>query len=960
MTYDYDNSTVRIIDKTNSTPTGITEGGLINGDLLGPEFVARITEKTGDGLIPSAVLSLYIQVDGKFVRAAPILIDKDAPDKYLIEIEMKQIGKTSELQRYRLSTPTFTDDPDLGEIMQVPLESIAFNALKETRCGLNDELVTPKERVINILTYNNGQGGSQNITLAFNFSDIDIPDNESLQFDYKPTSPKPIAHLLDDVISRIEEAGPLGGVFKNFFYHTFANPAATNVVQIFFQEFGKNNSGVIINPDNPQEGSPNDKTLLTSNKKRKKIALVKFGNRSGSLPMEHARFASSFIHASNRSEWVSNKPYLAGDVVKFTSAVISPNIIRFFTATNDVTSITNPNVDNTNWFEDFTIIPPFSGNTFYEVNEVVTFITGGAINYFFANTANGPSPVTPNLSANWTFTQTGRPETRAAAFVTYTPFTNNLNVARINLADNANPPTGYQGYAVDWNYERILNDIPDYTNRFRIVTGKSVRYIVNTPPTGRELFDGFRVLVGLTPTGEFAGHTNQIAEFVRDVFQGISPHWEFSDNPILNDFIPLVHLSGNAIKFDGANWVNAWSIADNGKPAPVHLVRSMRLVKGSSGIPGQAIEQRFDWRDALEGGEDNNKTSRGAWYHSFYPTPIADALGINLGALYGGNGTNFPSNPRINHINLNQNTKGLIGYNRGLDSEDMGRITAHSFKPRIGIWRTTDETEKSKGKKNIPMIYWRKDSNSRYFFKEYIIPENNEFTTIDISLPPFGPTDLYYNRIDELVQVLGFTLPFDFFIKEKEFSGVRYEFRRNDSWGTFMKAAYNDTGMYAACYNNFVTRFIEQGTQLIPDLLEFLNDVATLQPLDSFNTANANIDHVNLAIDEYYYVKEGYAIFPLTPVDDPRTDFIQMQEEVDYLTARAKAESRVIRNDFYPNERHVGVGGNLDIQYGQQITETGSRVPGGTLTSVVSYKENIFDNKGFNANLFLIRKFTIT
>lgn len=958
MTYNFGDSLIQLIDKTQSTPMGITEGGLIDGDLK--PFYARLTEKEGDGLVPSAVLSLYIELDGKFVRTAPILIDKDAPDKYLIQIEMKQDGKASELQRYRLSTPSFTDDPDLGEIMQIPLESIAYNALKETRCALNDELVTPQQRVVNVLTFNNGQGGLQNVTLAFDLVDIDIPNNDSLQFDYKPTSPKPIGELLDNVIDRIEQAGPLGGVFKNFFYHTFADPTSTNIVNIFFQEFGLIDSGVIIDPDNDQDASPNDKALMTSNKKRKKISLVKFGLRSGSLRMEHTRFASSFIHASNRSEWVPSQPYLEGDVVKLTDNSISPNIIRFFTASFDITSTTTPDEDNPNWFEDFTVIPAFSANAFYTVNEVVTFETGGATNYFFANTANGPSTTTPNFSANWTPTQFARPASRYAGFTTYTPFTNDLDNSKRNLAAIDSPPSGYVGYALDWNYERILNDIPDYTNRFKIVTGKSIRRITNDPGTGRELYDGFRVLVGTSPTGDFIGHANQIAEFVRDLFQGISPHWEFSDNPIVNDTIPLNHQTGNALRFNGTIWVTAWTIADNIRPAPVHLVRSMQLVKGSSGIPGQAVEQRFDWKDSLEFGEDNNRTSRGAWYHDLYPKPISDSTSTNLGGTYGGDGTNFPNNPRIDHINLNRNRKGLIGYNRGLDSEDMGRITEHSFKTKLGIFRSSDNSEKSKGKKNIPMVYWRKDSNSRFFFKDFSIPENNEFFTVDVKLPPFGPTNLYFNRIDELTEVYGFTLPYDFFIQEKEFSGVKYEFRRNDSWGYFMKGSYNDVGLYTGSYKNFIDRYIEAGTQLIPDILEFINDIATGQDVGAFVTAAASIDHTTLTTDEEYYVKEGYAIFPTDPVDDPRTDWIQMQEETDYLTARAKGNANVIKNDFYPNERHVAIGTNLDIQYGQEVTETGSRVPGGSLTSVVSYKEEIYDNKGTNTRLFLVRKFVIT
>jgi len=219
---------------------------------------------------------------------------------------------------------------------------------------------------------------------------------------------------------------------------------------------------------------------------------------------------------------------------------------------------------------------------------------------------------------------------------------------------------------------------------------------------------------------------------------------------------------------------------------------------------------------------------------------------------------------------------------------------------------------------------------------------------------------LYFNRIDELTEIYGYTLPYDFFIQEKEFSGVKYEFRKNDSWGYFMKASYNDIGMYTGCYQNFIDRYIEAGTQIFGDTLEFLEDLVTGQDLGAFVTTAASIDHTTLTTDEEYYVKEGYAIFPTDPVFEPRIDFIQMQEETDYLTARAKANSRIIKNDFYPNERHVAVGTNLDIKYGQEVTETGSRVPGGSLTSVVSYLEEVYDNKGTNTRLFLVRKFVIT
>ncbi len=965
MTWDFDTSVIKLIDKTNSTPTGITDG-LTDGNLLDPEYFARLTQKKGDGLVPSAILDLYIPADGQFVRTDPILIDKDAPDKYLIEIMMTQDGRTPELQRYRLSTPTFTDDPDLGEILQIPLESIAYNSLKESRVSQNDELITPKNRVINLLAALNAQGGDQNVLLAFDEDDINIPDNDSLKFDYKPTSPKSLAKLLDDVIERIEQAGPLGGVFKNFYYDTFANPNSTNVINIFFEEFGNQNSGVIISPDNDQEASPNDKILITSNKKRKKVTITKFGNTSGSLRMEHARFASGFIHASNRPEWEAGD-FEEGDTVKWTDTSVTPNVLRFFSANSDFTSSTNPNIDNTNWFEDFTIIPPWNEDAFYEggtKGEVVTLETGGAINFFKANTDNGPSTTTPNLSGDWDAIMLARPASTYEGFTTYTPFTNDLPNSIVDLAGESFLPSGYIGFAVDWNYERILNDITDYTNRFKIVTGKSVRRIESNSSnvTTREKYDGFRVLIGNSPSNEFVGHAQQIAEFSEDVFQGISGHFEFSDDPVEGDTIPLNFQNAEMMEYDGGNWVVVWTaVTNNIKPSAMHAVKSAKLVKGSSGIPGQATEYTFEWKDSLVvGGDDINRTSRGAWYAKFYPTPIRDSSSNNLGNIYGGDGVNGPPNPRINHTNLNQTRTGLLGWNRGIESEDMGRLTSHVFKPKLGIWRSEDESEKSKGKANIPMVYWRKDNNSRFFFKEFSILENNEYITIKIALPPFGPTNLYFNRLDELANVLGYTIPFDLFIQEKEFAGVKYEFRKNDSWGIFMKDSYNNTGMYITNYQSALDNLAEQGSQLIPDTLEFINDVATGQSLDEFNVSSALVDHTTLAVDEEYYEKEGYAIFPLESVEEPRTDYIQMQQETDYLTARAKSESQTIKNDFYPNERHVACGGDIDIKYGQIVTEEGDRVPGGSLESVVATIESVFDNKGFNNRLFLTRKFVIT
>ena len=956
MTWDKPLTIIRLIDKTNFTPLGITEGGLIDGDLNNTDFFGRLVKEIGTGKAPTATLFLHIPNDGKFIRTAPILVDKDAPDKYLLEAQISQDGQLGDRQRYRISTPTITEDDDLGEVLSFPCESIAHEALNESAVSLNDELVTPKQRVINILTAHNGDGGSDKTVLTFDFSDIDIPDDESLKFDYTTTSPTTVANLLQEVLDRIKQAGPLGGVFKNFYYTTEADPLITRGVKIKFEEFGKTDSGVVIDNANDIQGIPIDKALMTSNKKRKKKVIVKFDQRSASLPMEHTEFSSKFLHAANRPEWDAGESYVEGDTVKFTHVFFTPNIIRFFRANKAVgPSIQSPDNAINDWDEDFTIIPPFNVDAFYDTNEVITRNESGTIVHYIANKPTGPIGIFP--VADWDSILTPRASSSYTNFFSPTPWTADLQNFKTNLVGTTSPPAGYVGYTVDWNYERILNDIPDFTNRFLHITGKSIRDTLNDPPTGldRKLYDGYRVRVGTSPINGFVGQANKLAEYSGT---GVAGTWQFSNSPIEGDTI--INLKDASIDaFQSGVWTPVWTIANNDKPSCFHLVKDIRLVKGAAGIPGQAVELRFDWKDLLLGGADNNKTSRGASACFFYPNPIEDSSSTNLGGTYGGDGIIAPNNAFINHQNLNKNSDGLVGWNRE-KSEDQGRISSHSFKMNLGFYRSTDDSILSKGKANIPMVYWRKDANGRFFFKDFTYTENNQWDPKTIALPPFGPTNLYFNRLDELAEIFGYTIPFDFFIPEKEFTGVKYEWRRNQSWGVFMKEMYNNTGMYVGNYKSYFDQISEAATQIFPDILEFINTLASGQPTGAlFNNETTGVDHTKLRIDELHYDKEGYAIFPKTTVDDPRYDIIHLEQETDYLIATAKAESAFIENDFFPNERHVSCIGNVNITYGQLLTETGPRVPGGTSQSVCSINKETIDNRGYSNEVFLVRKFVI-
>jgi hypothetical protein len=962
-------SVIRLLDKTNSTPTGTTDGGLIGGDIIGTNLMARLTIEEGDGKIPVANLYLHLDPSGMFELTPPILTDKLAFTKYLLETKIAQtvsgVTTYTKLHRFNLSTPSVILDPDLGWVLQVPCEHIGMEAFDESAISLNQELVSPKVRVGSCIIQHNNQPP---VVVQVNIVTNTFPDTDALKQDYFPTSPQTLGQCIKDVIDRLKQDGPSGGVFKNYYFSIAANPTTTMVVDITLDQFGAVDSGVSITSTTNQEAMLLNRTTSTSNKKRRNRIVVRFHPRGGSLPGEFQKFKSTFEHAKFRPEWNGSQLYSLGDNVKKTFTSETPNVIRFFTCKLAVTFATgiSPDQDDTHWLEDFTVIPDWSADAYYTPGEIVTQAGIFVTSFYKCTAAVGPSATPPaSDGAHWITSMATRSETPLTynPFFSPSPWTADLQSWKTNLVGLTTIPgiyPTYAGAAVDWNYERQINDLVDYTNRFRLVSGKSVRRQQNAPPSGRELYNGIRVLVGTSPSGAFTGHANQVAEYFLDPIGLLNPLWNFSDAPVAGDTIFVLERS-EVWKFDGANWTIVWTVAVSGLPGPFHIVKSIRLCKSATEIPGQAVEYRFNWKDATQGGDNVNQTSRGWWVNNFYPYPVSDNSSKNIGGLYGGDNTHAPSNSMVDHQNLNFTRKGDSGWNNGIDDEEKGRISAHPFKIRVGYWKSTDESQIIYGRGNIPAVYWRKDANGRFFFKDIIIPENGEFYPITVQLPPFGPTNIYFNRLNELVQVYGYTLPYDFFIKEKEFSGVQYDWRKNQAWGVFGKETYNNTGMYQGCYRSFLDQASEAASQIIPSTIRGLQDIASgnWSDLESIAMTPDAVDHVNVAIDELHYIHEGYAVFPDTIVSEPRVDIEDLSSETDYLTSKAFAQATYIENQFFPNERYVDCTGDAAIRYGELITETDARVPGGTLSSVVASDKIIIDNKGFNHTLYLIRKFVI-
>ncbi len=367
----------------------------------------------------------------------------------------------------------------------------------------------------------------------------------------------------------------------------------------------------------------------------------------------------------------------------------------------------------------------------------------------------------------------------------------------------------------------------------------------------------------------------------------------------------------------------------------------------------------------MYGGDDNNRSSRGAWYYEEMPLPTRDSANFNIGGLYGGDGTSFPAAPFINSFNLDNNRKGFFGWNQGLDAEDQGRLGVHVIAVRLGIFRTTKADEDSgtpqaltQGPANMKMTYWRRDLFGRVYFFETTIDRNNQWAILRIPIPPVGsPTQLYHNRLDELGTVLGYTIPTAFGLPEKEFSGVRFDERFAKSWGVFYAEPYNHDGFYMGNYDSYLKDFVEGASQIFPDILINLERIQQ----GNWDLINPNVEgttnHVTLSVGTLYYEKEGYALSQDAQLTEPRFHIERDESEIDYENAKTKAKALELRKTEILSEWHFKCAGDVRMEAGKSFLLDGPNVPNAPLTLVCQEVKHIIDNdQVYNMEVFAIIK----
>lgn len=1006
-----------ILTLHNKTTTGdpanelVNVGKVIDGDLL--PFRHRVELlNVGNSRGDSGVITLRIPPDGTFVRTEPLLADETAKDDYIIQAQIRQPdglgGETSsKLFRFTIGRPTIQDDPDVGETLKLQLIPMEYR-VKETLQSRQLFFRTPQESFSDRLNdYNTVKGADEPALTLLN---IDLPNNEALRQNWEPLAPARTHDLLKEVMDRLSLPGVSGGVFIDQYFDFEANETDVGFINVTAEEFGKTSSNVVIDPLSVSAAeTEQDKSINVDMIQFKNNIVLECSPRGGSVPMEKTRFTSNHEHAKQR-EPIGSLGVEYNDGV--TDPTKSQSLVRqeiigfeptfFFKCIQSHTStISNTPFGATGdqfWDMDFVIIPPYDENAeYYDGEETannkirnplsVVSENHGLNTHFYelvsgVGSTRGGSVPPSGGNATWLEVVTF-PTAQITTYFSYTPWTNDWDAQKSNLSDLNTPPTdtvpdpdvSYVGLLPDWNYVRANYDRVEADDNFETI---SLKYITRTSitsndpaniPTG-EQFNGARFLInGTGAVGtDWENHDNQIAEWNQP--PGISfsgGTWRFSNTPTNgagNDEAISDLNTAQIHKWNSST--NAWELgfwdlpSDNTVTAPFHAVRDLYLTTGSTNISGQAVRLRFDW-NAVPLIPPNssffNLSSRGAWYHMQFPFPRQAVSGHTIGDLYG--------NSTLDSTNLDFDRLGQRGWNNGLDSEDLGRITRLSMKMRLSILDSSENL--LNGYANMPMTAWAVDIFDRIWFAPFTLRRNGQYSLVKIAFGATAPQQIHHNRIDELFTIYGdstaglpggFTFSQNFFLKEKEFTGIEFDWRFIRGWGVMWNVSYDDNGMYIGVRDNFTQTVSQWASQLGSYALAGIT-------LGGIPAQSLITDHVFLDIDELAFEKQLIVNSDDTAVAKGRSELAHLFSENDYLNAKSRAKGIRERKKFINQSWYMKAHGDVRMRFGNSFIAKGSRVPfprdqSDERNLVCAEVKHVIDNDGYMMELTGVKKFQLS
>lgn len=212
-----------------------------------------------------------------------------------------------------------------------------------------------------------------------------------------------------------------------------------------------------------------------------------------------------------------------------------------------------------------------------------------------------------------------------------------------------------------------------------------------------------------------------------------------------------------------------------------------------------------------------------------------------------------------------------------------------------------------------------------------------------------------------MARLFGWTLPVSYYLKQKEPTGIEFDWRRIRRWGTFCSASYDpNSGLFVA--------YTQHGFDFLRDTFNqlFLKAQYILPGIFTGNTDIIRPPTVlssSIALGDITYDKDLYVIS--SAVERPQR--VGLQESLgtsDYLNLQEEADAALARSRFFPQYWFVTTLGNPAIRFGQTLTLKGQNVPpdesGEQVQRVVPVEvKHILDNDGYKTEMTCVRKFVV-
>ena len=923
---------ITLIDKTQATVVNIAvDGSGLKGNLnkfrVSGKYVEPSIDKTRN-----ATLTLRAP-GGIFTTNSPILVDENAKDLYEVDIQFFQPlgadpkGTAGPIFRYEIS-----------KVEQATVNGGTYVTLTLTGSDVRTELVldsdahrflTPKESFLRrVEKFGFRKGVDAPLVIAVTPADIELPDTANLKQNWIPSQPTSTKKLLNDIIKRISSPETIGTTNEDYYYYLETSPTARQQHSIFAEKFGETDSGVILDEikDLSTKTLQTQQSATIDHSKVANVSIVRGKSGSHSLPMRFTRLSSDLEHARLADDWSgSSVDYLEGDYIRYLG-------VRY-----------KGKIDHTS--------------------------SGG-----------NPPSTSPTL---WENLETA---TRGS------PLTTSIDIWKPNMAAFGSPPAGYVGFFTDMNIVRPNYDRADETDEFESVSIKDVEDFLTDPaliPAG-ETQHGRRWLVNGGGGTAWAGHNNAIAQYDESVTPAV---WRFSVAPVTND---VVHdlKSARVLKFDGAVWQTQWDLATNfATSSPFHPVESAGMVADHRGVLGKAVEFRFNWNAAEAAADWAGFLFRitnpllsifGTAVEDIVTDVIGDILtqlGVTAGQLETdlGLGDNqnlasrwlgfemklplpkhasgtFAVGDLINTSNMDFENKtetltGSEGWNNGLDSEDLGDVRGFQFRCKVDFEDV--DNDNINGMADIPFYACWRDLADRQIWTLVKIRVNGQWGKVTIDAGPNAKGyQLFDSRIDELVTILGFTLPVNFFIKERELTGVQFDWNHVTGFKFYYKGSYDENHFYNGGQDFMLDTIVEHITQA------FANGTSVVIG-GLIDISNHIIDHAKIAITDFHFLKDAYVTSEDAEVDDSRQILTVLPEQSDYVDMKSIAKKIKTRREFHPQFHIVDAWGDVRLRVGQRFKRRGANIVEGEIELVASEVTHIEDASGYHMVVKAVNKFEV-